>query len=78
MAEALREKRLLGAGLDVTTPEPLPAEHALWSQPRCLITSHSADTPEMTAPLLARRITENVRAFLGGSRFVGIVAPAAG
>ncbi|UTT62474.1 NAD(P)-dependent oxidoreductase [Microcella humidisoli] len=78
VAEALREKRLLGAGLDVTTPEPLPAEHALWSQPRCLITSHSADTPEMTAPLLARRITENVRAFLGDSRFVGIVDPAAG
>lgn len=78
LAEALREKRLLGAGLDVTTPEPLPADHALWAEPRCLITSHSADTPEMTAPLLARRITENVRAFLGDSRFVGIVDPAAG
>lgn len=78
LAEALREKRLLGAGLDVTTPEPLPADHALWSEPRCLITSHSADTPEMTAPLLARRITENVRAFLGDSRFVGIVDPASG
>ncbi len=78
LAEALREKRLLGAALDVTTPEPLPAEHALWSQARCLITSHSADTPEMTAPLLARRITENVRAFLGDRRFVGIVDPASG
>ena len=78
LADALREQRLLGAGLDVTTPEPLDAEHALWREPRCIITSHSADTPEMTAPLLARRITENVRAFLGDSRFVGIVDPAAG
>lgn len=78
LALALRENRLLGAGLDVTTPEPLDADHALWREPRCLITSHSADTPEMTAPLLARRITENVRAFLGDSRFVGIVDPAAG
>lgn len=78
LADALRDQRLLGAGLDVTTPEPLAADHALWREPRCLITSHSADTPEMTAPLLAHRITENVRAFLGDSRFVGIVDPAAG
>lgn len=78
LAEALGEKRLLGAGLDVTSPEPLEDEHALWREPRCVITSHSADTPEMTAPLLARRITGNVRAFLGDSRFVGIVDPAAG
>lgn len=78
LAMALHEHRLLGAGIDVTTPEPLDADHALWREPRCLITSHSADTPEMTAPLLARRITENVRAFLGDSRFVGIVDPAAG
>lgn len=78
LADALREGRLLGAGLDVTTPEPLEPESPLWAEPRCLITSHSADTPEMTAPLLARRITENVRAFLGDGRFVGIVDTAAG
>ncbi len=78
LVQALREKRILGAGLDVTDPEPLPDDHPLWSEPRCLITSHSADTPEMTAPLLAQRITENVRGFLGDGRFVGIVDPAAG
>ena len=78
LAAALREGRLLGAGLDVTTPEPLDADHPLWAEPRCLITSHSADTPEMTAPLLARRITENVRGFVGAGGFVGIVDPAAG
>lgn len=78
LAEALREKRLLGAGLDVTDPEPLGDDHPLWREPRCIITSHSADTPEMTAPLLAGRITENVRGFLGDGRFVGIVDPGAG
>lgn len=78
LAEALREKRILGAALDVTDPEPLGDDHALWREPRCIITSHSADTPEMTAPLLAGRITENVRGFLGDGRFVGIVDPAAG
>ncbi len=78
LADALRAGRLLGAGLDVTTPEPLEAEHPLWAEPRCLITSHSADTPEMTAPLLAGRITENVRGFLAGGPLVGIVDPALG
>ncbi len=78
LTAALREKRLLGAGLDVTDPEPLPDDHPLWREPRCIITSHSADTPEMTAPLLARRITGNVRGFLGDGRFVGLVDPASG
>jgi phosphoglycerate dehydrogenase-like enzyme len=78
LLDALREKRILGAGLDVTDPEPLPDDHPLWSEPRCLITSHSADTPEMTAPLLAERISTNVRAFLGNGRFVGVVDPRAG
>lgn len=78
LTEALREKRILGAALDVTDPEPLGDDHPLWREPRCVITSHSADTPEMTAPLLAGRITENVRGFLGDGRFVGIVDPAAG
>lgn len=78
LVDALRTARLLGAGLDVTTPEPLDDDHPLWGEPRCIITSHSADTPEMTAPLLAARITENVRAFLGDGLFVGMVDPVAG
>lgn len=78
LVDALRGELLWGAGLDVTSPEPLDADHPLWREPRCIITSHSADTPQMTEPLLAHRITENVHAFLGDSRFVGIVDPAAG
>lgn len=78
LVAALRAGRLLGAGLDVTSPEPLGDDHPLWAEPRCLITSHSADTPEMTAPLLARRITENVRGFLSDGRLVGIVDTRAG
>lgn len=75
---ALERGELLGAGLDVTDPEPLPDGHPLFAQHRCLITSHSADTAEMTAPLLAGRIQENVRGFLSGGGLVGIVDPAEG
>lgn len=78
LTAALASGRIAGAGLDVTEPEPLPDGHPLWSEPRAVITSHSADTPEMTTPLLAERVQTNVRAFLGDSKFEGIVDPEAG
>ncbi|BDZ46679.1 NAD(P)-dependent oxidoreductase [Naasia aerilata] len=78
LVDALREKRILFAGLDVTAPEPLPDGHPLWTEDRALITPHSADTPEMITPLLAERIRLNVEAFVSTGRFVGVVDPQAG
>ena len=63
LVAALREGSIGGAGLDVTDPEPLPAGHPLWSLPNCIITPHVGNTPEMAVPLLAERITANVRRF---------------
>ncbi|UVO53382.1 D-2-hydroxyacid dehydrogenase [Sphingomonas sp. SUN039] len=40
LVEALAAKRIGGAFLDVTTPEPLPPEHQLWSLPNAHITMH--------------------------------------
>lgn len=78
LVSALENGEIAGAGIDVTDPEPLPDGHPLWTQRNCLITPHSADTPEMTEPLLAERIRHNVEAFLGHGRFVGVVDPEAG
>ncbi len=45
LTEALCEERIRAA-LDVTDPEPLPADHRLWSAPNLLLTPHMAgDTP---------------------------------
>ena len=63
------------AALDVTEPEPLPPGHPLWELPNCLITPHTADTEEMTEPLLAARIAENVRRLAGGRELEGLVDP---
>lgn len=38
LAEVLCSGRLLGAGLDVTDPEPLPPGHPLWEAPSLLLT----------------------------------------
>lgn len=37
---ALEERRIGGAFLDPTNPEPLPADHPLWRAPNCLISMH--------------------------------------
>jgi phosphoglycerate dehydrogenase-like enzyme len=78
LVDALREGQIGGAALDVTDPEPLPEEHPLWRESRCLITPHTADTLEMVMPLLARRITENVRRLRHGEAPIGVVDPDAG
>jgi len=62
-----------GAALDVTEPEPLPEGHPLWSEPRCLITPHTANTQEMARPHLVARITENVRRFAADKPLLGLV-----
>ena len=42
LVKALNEGRLGGAALDVTSPEPLPADHPLWTAKNCFITPHVA------------------------------------
>ena len=68
---ALQHGIIAGAALDVTDPEPLPADHPLWSLPNCIITPHVGNTPEMAVPLLSERITTNVRRFEHGEPLVG-------
>jgi phosphoglycerate dehydrogenase-like enzyme len=72
---ALHSGQIGGAALDVTDPEPLPDGHPLWDLPNCLITPHTADTEQMTEPLLAARITENVKRLISGQELAGRVDP---
>jgi phosphoglycerate dehydrogenase-like enzyme len=78
LVDALAAGSIAGAGLDVVDPEPLPDDHPLWTQPRCLLTPHIGNTPRMAVPLLSARITENVRRFAAGEPLLGLVDPDVG
>jgi phosphoglycerate dehydrogenase-like enzyme len=63
---ALSARKLAGAGLDVTTPEPLPPGHPLWDAPNVLITPHfTASLPDRTDRSLDM-IIENLRRYRAG------------
>jgi phosphoglycerate dehydrogenase-like enzyme len=78
LVQALQEGRIGAAGLDVTDPEPLPDGHPLWTLPTSLVTPHTANPWPTARPLLARRITDNVRRFAAGESLLGLVDVDAG
>lgn len=66
LVDALREGRLAGAGLDVTTPEPLPKDHPLWDVPNLLITPHFTAALPDKVDRSVDVITENLRRYRSG------------
>ncbi len=75
LVEALQQNRIK-AVLDVTDPEPLPADHPLWSVPNCMITPHvGGSTPEFIHRAF-RFGAEQVRRFLAGEQLQNVVTDA--
>ncbi|GIW99681.1 MAG: hypothetical protein KatS3mg111_3014 [Pirellulaceae bacterium] len=66
LTEALREKQIFGAGLDVTTPEPLPADHPLYDLPNCIILPHIGSATQRARNAMAERAAENILAGIEG------------
>lgn len=60
LVAALRSNKVRGAALDVTDPEPLPADHPLWTLENCLLTPHTGGhTPkhwDRLADIVARNL----------------------
>lgn len=73
LLKALESGVIAGAAIDVTDPEPLPDGHALWNAPNLIITPHTADTNAQVVRLFSQRIDENVKAWLQGNDWVGLV-----
>lgn len=75
LADALHNGRLHGAGLDVTEPEPLPAESPLWDEPHCLITPHVAggNHLEKTSEHIIRIALTNVSRYAKQQELLNLV-----
>jgi phosphoglycerate dehydrogenase-like enzyme len=70
LAEALVSGQVGAAWLDVTTPEPLPADHALRRAPNCHITPHTAGGYRGESEAVVRHFLENFRRFQEGGPLV--------
>jgi phosphoglycerate dehydrogenase-like enzyme len=78
MLEALDAGRLGFATLDVTDPEPLPADHPLWRHPRVRLTPHVSSNYGAVRHRLFDKITADLERFLRGESPGDIVDAAAG
>ena len=75
LCEALQSGHLAGAALDVTDPEPLPADHPLWDVETALITPHVSGHYHLqeTFERIVRISAENLRHFLAGEPLKNVV-----
>jgi D-2-hydroxyacid dehydrogenase (NADP+) len=75
LLDALRQRRIAGAALDVFSTEPLPADHPFWSIENVIVTPHTAGDTWQHYDQLVPLVADNLRAFLdGSSAYTNLVA----
>ena len=78
LVAALRSGQLAGAGLDVTDPEPPPADPPLWQLPNVIITPHVAATSDRIFARVGLVARENLRRYVTGEPMLSVVDTARG
>jgi len=63
----------LRAALDVTDPEPLPADHPLWQAPNTVITPHVGGYTDATTPRLVDLLRRQLEALMAGREPLNVV-----
>lgn len=67
VADALKRGKILAAGIDVTSTEPINSDNPLLSAPNCIITPHISWAPKESRQRLMDIAVENVKQFLKGT-----------
>jgi D-3-phosphoglycerate dehydrogenase len=75
LAEAIASGHLAGAVMDVTSPEPLPADHPLWNFPQVLITPHVGGQIRWRFDDVCDIFCENVRRYSAGEPLINRLSP---
>ncbi|WP_437512139.1 D-2-hydroxyacid dehydrogenase [Sorangium sp. So ce1099] len=78
LVDALRSRRIAGAGLDVTDPEPLPREHPLWRLENVLLTPHYSGAHPGYSERASEIFLENLSRYLDGRPLINVVDKRAG
>lgn len=73
LIEALKQKIIGGAALDVTEVEPLPPGSPLWSMKNVIITPHHSGLSEKYMDRATDLFCENLKAFLQGRKLPNLV-----
>lgn len=73
LVSALQERRIAGAALDATDPEPLPPDHPLWTAGNIIITSHTSGVSEGSTQRMHELFCENMRRYLNGLPLLNVV-----
>lgn len=71
LINALETGQVSAAYLDVTDPEPLPADHPLWQAPNCYITPHIAGGHQEEDLQMVRHFLRNLAKFVSGQPLAG-------
>ncbi len=72
---ALKSNQIFAAGLDVTEPEPLPADHPLLQLTNCIVIPHLGSASKRTRDQMAYIAAENLIAGLKGKQLPHCVNP---
>ena len=78
LVAALKSGRLGGAGLDVTDPEPLPADSPLWQMQNVILTPHVSAQSDVDDGLRFAIAAENLRRYVAGEKMLSVVDVAKG
>ena len=68
LERALKDETIAGAGLDVTDPEPLPADHTLLTAPNLTVVPHIGSATRPTREKMADMAARNLLAALADER----------